>query len=295
MYLIIGATGNTGTPTAEALLKAGKKVRVVGRSADKLQSLVDAGAEAAIGDLEDASFVKGLFEGIKAAYLMVPPSFTAPDFRAYQNTVTDNFVAGLKAHGTKYAVTLSSVGADVPEGTGVVNGLYDMEQKLNAIDGLNVLHMRAGFFQQNLLNSIQPAKQMGVLGGFPMKGDIRVPQVHVKDIAAAASEHLFALDFSGKSFRYVAGPQDVSMDEAAMTLSQEVGQTLPYTQFPDEAVRGAFQSMGVSDSVIDGYMTFSHAINEGRLMGGYQRKPEWSTPTPLSAFAKEWAAVYHAS
>ncbi len=85
MYVITGATGNTGHLIAQALLDAGQAVRAVGRSTERLQPLVDRGAQAAVGDLHDADFLARAFAGATAVYAMVPPSFGAADFRAYQN------------------------------------------------------------------------------------------------------------------------------------------------------------------------------------------------------------------
>ena len=41
MYLITGATGNTGSVIAERLLKAGQKVRVVGRDPKRLEKFTE--------------------------------------------------------------------------------------------------------------------------------------------------------------------------------------------------------------------------------------------------------------
>jgi|ERR1700689_2548236 NAD(P)-dependent dehydrogenase (short-subunit alcohol dehydrogenase family) len=49
-YVILGATGNTGSIIADSLLSKGKKVRVVGRDAERLERFVRKGAEAFIGD-----------------------------------------------------------------------------------------------------------------------------------------------------------------------------------------------------------------------------------------------------
>jgi uncharacterized protein YbjT (DUF2867 family) len=51
MYLITGATGNTGAVVAKGLLKQGKKVRVVARRQEKLKELASLGAETLIGDI----------------------------------------------------------------------------------------------------------------------------------------------------------------------------------------------------------------------------------------------------
>ena len=43
MYVILGASGNTGSIIANSLLSVGKKVRVVGRDSGRLQRFVDKG------------------------------------------------------------------------------------------------------------------------------------------------------------------------------------------------------------------------------------------------------------
>lgn len=44
VYVISGASGNTGSIVANSLRSAGKKVRVVGRDSGRLQRFVDKGA-----------------------------------------------------------------------------------------------------------------------------------------------------------------------------------------------------------------------------------------------------------
>jgi uncharacterized protein YbjT (DUF2867 family) len=82
MYVVTGATGNTGRVVAETLLAKGKRVRVIGRSAQNLQSLVEKGAEAFVGSVADSSATLRAFQGAQAVYVMIPPSYTAQDFRA---------------------------------------------------------------------------------------------------------------------------------------------------------------------------------------------------------------------
>ena len=61
LYVITGATGNTGGRIAHKLLESGKHVRVTSRSEEKLAELKDKGAETAIGELDDAEFLKKAF------------------------------------------------------------------------------------------------------------------------------------------------------------------------------------------------------------------------------------------
>ena len=71
---------------------------------------------------------------------MLPPVSSRED----QERQSDAIAKAVKESGLRYAVHLSSYGAHVPEGTGPIAGLHSSEQKLNAIRGLNVLHLRTG-------------------------------------------------------------------------------------------------------------------------------------------------------
>src|ERR1700681_4930320 len=164
MHVILGASGNTGSIIADSLLSEGRKVRVMGRDAGRLQRFVDKGAEAFTANVSDAAALSKAFSGAGAAYLMLPPSMTSPDYRADQERESDAIAQAVKETGLHYAVHLSSFGADVPEGTGPIAGLHSSEQKLNAIGGLNVLHVRAGYFMEKNLLAIGMIQGMGIFG-----------------------------------------------------------------------------------------------------------------------------------
>ena len=55
MYVIVGASGNTGSIIADSLLSKGEKVRVVGRDAGRLERFVLKGAEAVTANVSDAA------------------------------------------------------------------------------------------------------------------------------------------------------------------------------------------------------------------------------------------------
>src|SRR5215467_6826842 len=151
MYVITGATGNTGRAAAERLLAQRKKVRVIGRSADRLQPLVAQGAEPFLAEITDAAALAQAFAGAEGVYAMIPPDMASQDFHAQQNRVGDAVVQALQQAGVKHAVSLSSIGADKADKTGPVVGLREFEEKLNQIPGLNIVHLRAGYFMSNTL------------------------------------------------------------------------------------------------------------------------------------------------
>ena len=169
-YVILGASGNTGSIIADSLLSKGKKVRVVGRDLGRLHRFVGQGAEAFTADVNDAAALTKAFSGARAAYLMAPPAKSRED----QERESDAIAKAVKESGLRYAVHLSACGAQVPEGTGPIAGLHSSEQKLNAISGLNVLHLRAAYFMENNLLAIGMIHGIGMFGNAQLS-DLKRP------------------------------------------------------------------------------------------------------------------------
>src|SRR6202171_4526214 len=191
VYVILGASGNTGSIIADSLLSKGMKERVVGRDAGRLQRFVRQGAEAFMADVSDAAALTKAFSGARAAYLMLPPITSRED----QERESDAIAKAVTESGLRYAVHLSSYGAQVPEGTGPVTGLHSSEQKLNAISGLNVLHLRAAYFMENNLAAIGMIQGMEIFG-HALLPDLKLPVAATRDVGAYAAQRLWALDFS---------------------------------------------------------------------------------------------------
>ena len=293
MYVITGATGNTGKIVANELLARGKKVRVVGRDASRLQLFAARGAETFAGSLEDAESVARAFDGATAVYAMIPPNLKASRFRVYQNTVADAIVNAIRQNGVKYAVALSSVGADVPDKTGPVAGLYDFEQKLSALNGVNVLLLRAGYFMENLLATIPLIKSMNIDGG-ALRADLPIPLIASRDIGAYAAQRLNALDFSGVSIQELQGPRDVAMSDAVKILGAAIGKPdLTYVQFSYEDNIFGMTQMGVPRETATMYVELMRAINDGFVTFREPRTASNSTATTLEEFAPVYAAVFN--
>lgn len=239
MYVVLGASGNTGHIVAKNLLAHREKVRVVGRNEAHLQPLAAQGAETFIGEVTNADSLTQAFHNADAAYVMIPPNLTSNDFRGYQETVTDAIAAALKNAGVKNIVSLSSVGADKTDGTGPVLGLHNLEQKLNQLDGLNVLHLRAGYFMENTLPQAGVIRMTGSAIG-PVAPALKLPMIATRDIGEAAADALLRLGFRGKQTRELQGHRDLDYTEAAAIIGKAIGKpALGYIQAP--AVRFALQ------------------------------------------------------
>ncbi len=290
MYVILGASGNTGSIIADSLLSKGKKVRVVGRDAGRLRRFVRKGAEAFTGDVSDAAALTKAFTGARAAYLLLPPITSRED----QERESDAIAKAVTESGLPYAVHLSSYGAHVPEGTGPVTGLHSSEQKLNAIGGLNVLHLRAAYFMENNLAAISMIQEMGIFG-HALLPDLKLPMMATRDVGDYAAQRLLDLDFSGKQTRELLGERDLSMTEATAIIARGIGKPdLGYVQFPYDQVQQVLEQMGMSPKKAAVYIEMFKAINTGVLAAQEPRSRENTTPTSFETFVQDdFTPAYH--
>lgn len=292
MYAITGSTGNTGMVVAEELLKSGKEVIAIGRNEEKLAQLESANAEIRAGDLQDKDFAVEAFKGARAAYVMIPPNYRSDDYRRYYRELTESMADAVLANGLIHVVTLSSIGANLPEKAGIVQGLYDMEQIFNGLEGVNVLHLRAGFFMENLFSLIPVIKNSDILPS-GIRADLAVPLVATPDIGIVAARRLKALNFTGKSHQYVLGARDYTYPQIASKLGRYIRKPgLKYVQINREEIIQSFLQMGASRNVGELYAEFIDSMNKGLVMNGVVRNARNTTPTLLNEFAVFFAEAY---
>jgi uncharacterized protein YbjT (DUF2867 family) len=290
MYVILGASGNTGSIIVNFLLSKGEKVRVVGRDVGRLQPFVRKGAEAFTAEVSDAAALAKAFGGARAAYLMLPPL----NSREEQERQSDAIAKAVKDSDLHYAVHLSSYGAHVPEGTGPVTGLHSSEQKLNAISDLNVLHLRAAYFMENNLAAIDMIHGMGLFG-HALLPDLKLPMIATSDVGDYAAQSLLDLDFSGKQTRELLGERDLTMTEVTAVIARGIGKPdLRYEQFPYDQVEQVLTQMGFPRKKAGVYIEMFQAINAGVLAAQEPRSPQNSTPTSFEKFVQDvFLAAYH--
>ena len=287
MYVVLGATGNTGSIIANSLLTKGERVRVVGRDASRLARFVRKGAEAFTANVTDAAALTKALSGARAAYLLLPPSLTSLDYRADQERESDSIAKAVRESDLRYAVLLSSFGAHVPEGTGPIAGLHSAEQKLNAINGLNVLYLRAGYFMENHLAAIGMIQGMGMFGHAVLP-DLKIPMIATRDIGDYAAERILKLDFAGKQARELLGERDLTMTEVTAIIARGISKPdLRYVQFPYEQVLQVLMQMGIPPKTAGQFIEMYKAINEGLVAGQEPRSAENTTRTSFETFVQD--------
>src|SRR6266704_1071771 len=176
MYVVMGATGHTGTVVAKALLERGEKARAVGRDAGKLAQLAALGAETVTADASDAPALTKIFEGAVAAYILLPPRAKDPELLASGDKMSTAITEAIRASGISHVVLLSSIGAQHPNKTGPIQALHTFEEKLKQVPNLNALFLRPAPFMENFLMLIPLVHSMGFLAG-GIKGALKMSMI----------------------------------------------------------------------------------------------------------------------
>lgn len=294
-YVITGSLGHISKPLASTLVQAGHQVTVISSNAERKSAIEALGAQAAIGDVADQSFLRSVFAGADAVYTMVPPTFAATDWKKHIASIGAGYAQAIAAVGLKKVVNLSSIGAHLPDGCGPVSGLFFVEKALNELEGVDVLHLRPGFFYYNFLGNIGMIRHMGIMGANYGEA-AKLVLSHTDDIAAAAAEAMLALDFKGNSNKFLVS-DELNTQEIASTIGAAIGKPeLPWVNFADEDSFHGLLQAGLPEEAAKNYVEMGVAMRNGTMAAEFYAADaqKQQGTLKLKDFAPTFAAIYHA-
>ena len=265
MFVVLGATGHTGSVVAETLLARKQPVRVVVRSADKGADWKAKGAEVVIASLDDTAALTKAFQGASGAYLLVPPNYGASSWLAEQQQRMDQAAEAVKASGIEHVVFLSSVGGHIPEGTGPIRAARYGEQKLSTV-AHHVTILRPCYFMENWAPGIGMAKEQGLLPTF-IPPQAKMPMISTRDIGRVAAAQLIA-GGHGHAIVELAGPEEYSPEDVASALSRMLGRSVAAQFAPLSAVVPTFTSFGFSEEAAGLFEEMYTSFSKGAV--GYE-------------------------
>jgi len=289
--VITGSLGHIGKPLTEELVRQGHAVTVISSKPEKTKDIEALGAAAAIGSVEDAAFLANTFAGADSVFTMVPPNFAAtPDQLGYYKRVAGHYAQAITEAGVKRIVNLSSYGAHLDRGTGIILGAHHAENILNALGGVSITHLRPGYFYYNLYNFSGMIKAQGFIGS-NYGGEDRLMLVAPGDIAAVAAEELQAT--VGADVRYIVS-DDRSANDVARVLGAAIGKPdLQWMVFTDEQTAEGLKGSGMPASFVAAFVELGASIHNGRLREDYDRQGQVDNGAiKLAEFAKEFAAAF---
>jgi uncharacterized protein YbjT (DUF2867 family) len=235
--ILVTTAGKVGTEAVRLLRQRELPVRVLVRDPGKAKALAGAGAEVAVGDLDNPASIDDAMTGV-AAIVLVSPAVPAQEL---------NVVASAARAGVGHVVKASSkASADSPIARR--RGQAEIEAGL-AASGLAYTLLRSNAYMQNVL-ALAPA--IAAASGFGSSaGKGRAGMVDARDVGAVAAEiAASAAAHAGKTY-WLTGPELISNYDVAAVLSELLGRAVTYTELSFEENRDAMIRAGVPAPVAE--------------------------------------------
>ena len=290
---LTGSLGHISKPLTEELVQKGHAVTVISSKPEKQQEIEALGATAAIGSLQDVDFITATFMGADVAYCMVPPANYFDhnlDLLAYYNKLGNNYAQAIQQSGVKRVINLSTFGADLEKGNGILLGAHYVEEILNKLPSdVAITHIRPTSFYYNLFGYSWTIKSESIIA--TNYGDVKIPWVSPIDIAAAIADEI-ATPLAGRKVRYVAS-EELTGEETAKILGEAMGKPdLKWIVVSDEQAQNGLESVGMNPAIAAGMVEMYRALQTGLLAQDYHRnKPAVLGKVKLADFAKEFAVA----
>jgi uncharacterized protein YbjT (DUF2867 family) len=293
---LIGSLGHIGKPLTTALEQKGHAVTVISNNPENQKAIEALGATAAIGSIEDIGFLAVTFTSADAVYTMVPPAnyFNQDlDLMVYCRTLGNNFAQAIRQSGVKRVVHLSSIGAHLEKGSGIILGHHVAEAILNNLPDIAITFIRPVGIYYNLYGFVPVIKNHGYIAA-NYGADEMLVWVSPIDIAAAVAEEL-ETSFAGKKVRYVAS-DELTGNETAGILGAALGKPgLKWILISSEQWQSGLEAVGMNPQIAAGLVEMFAAQHSGLLMEDYYRNKPTMGKVKITDFAKEFADVFYSS
>jgi uncharacterized protein YbjT (DUF2867 family) len=242
MYAVMGITGQVGGAVARTLLAQGKSVRGIVRNPAKAQAWLERGVELVKADYRDAVGLQSAFSGVEGGFVMIPPNVApAPGFPEARAVVSALRKAFLAARPPKL-VYLSSIGAHLDRGLGLITQLNILERDLESLPVPNAF-LRAAWFMENSSWDIAPAHDKGEILSFLQPVDRTIPMVATEDIGRIAVATLLE-NWTGNRYIEIEAERRYSPNDLALVLSELLSRPVTARPVPRGQWDSIFQSQG---------------------------------------------------
>ncbi|MBL0745504.1 NAD(P)H-binding protein [Chryseolinea lacunae] len=291
---VTGSLGHISLPLTQTLVQQGHAVTVISSNPEKQKDIEALGATAAIGSLEDIDFLTAAFTGADAVYTMIPPKNYfdhSLDLVAFYNQVARNYAQAIKESGVTRVVHLSSIGAHLDKGTGLILGHHGVERILDTLSDVAITFMRPTAFFYNLFAFLKPIKNTGTMAA-NYGADDTVSWVSPLDIAVEVADEI-ATPLVGRKVRYVAS-DELTCNEVARILGEAIGKPdLKWTVISDEQMLSGFHAIGMGPKIAADFVALNASMHRGELFNDYNLNRPVLGRVKLTDFAKEFAAAFN--
>jgi uncharacterized protein YbjT (DUF2867 family) len=293
--IVTGSLGHIGKPLTIELVQMGYTVTVISSNPEKQKEIEALGAISAIGTVEDVDFLTTSFKGADIVYTMLPPanSYFNPDFdlMKYSRDIGNNYSKAIQQSGIKRVIHLSSIGAHLEKGSGLILYHRAVEEILNKLSDVNITFMRPVGFYYNLYSFLSVIKNQGFIAA-NYGADDNLVWVSPIDIAAAIANEIETPGVSRKII-YVAS-DELTGNETATILGAAIGKPdLKWILLSNEQWQSGLEAAGMNPVFAGGLIEMFAAQHSGLLMEDYYRNRPVQGKVKMKDFAKEFATAFN--
>lgn len=232
---VVGATGQQGGATADALLDAGAVVRAVVRDTNSpaAQQLRDRGARLVTADLDQEETLVEAFRGADAVFAMT--TFTGP--KGTDGEVEHGQAIGraTQTAGVPRIVYSSVGGAERHTGIPHFESKRRIEEYVAGL-GLAATFVRPAYFMDNFASNAAPADEDGELVvRLPLPAGVPLQMVATRDIGQVAAVALLDPDRIGGGAVEIAG-DELTGEQIAAAFGSADGSKARYEALPLDAL-----------------------------------------------------------
>ena len=263
MIVVTAPTGDIGAQVVAHLIEARATIRLIARDPMRLAEDVRTYAEIVTGSHGDAAVVNRAFEGADTVFWLTPPDPRAPSIERAFVDFTRPAARALEERGVKRVVAITALGRGSPLAptAGYVTGSLAADD-LIAGSGVALRALAMPSFMDNIARQAAVIRDQGKFF-LPIEGNLKLPSVATRDIAAVAARWLLDDDWGGHEEVPVLGPEDISFDEMASIMSDVLGKTVEYQQIGFDAYKARFLEFGMSEAMAQGMTDMARAKDQG--------------------------------
>ncbi len=261
MIVITTPTGDIGARVLDHVLDAGRDVRIVVRNVSSLPDGLRKRVEVVEGSHADRDVIEPALSGAQSVFWLPPGSPSSPSAKAAYVEFSRAFCDVLPPSTVTHVVGISALGRGWTEPAGHVTASLRMDDMIGGT-GINYCALTCASLMDNILRQAESIREAGVFYQ-PTPGDLKLPHVAKSDVAAAAARLLLAPDWQGVAELPLYGPEDLSFEEMAATMSDVLGRPIRFEEMSMAQLEEMAKAIGASEGMARSMVLMFTAKNDG--------------------------------
>lgn len=261
MIVVTTPTGQIGSQVLSRLIATDEELRVIVRDPSRLPVEVRERAEVVVGSHDRSDVLASALAGADSVLWVVPPDPRTPSVADHYLNFTRPMCELVTQQEAVRVVGVTTLGHGWPQDAGNLSAAMAMDDLIGSTD-VAYRALAMPFFMENLLGQVPSVRTHGVVT-MTNAADRPLRTVATADVAAAAAAALLDRSWKGQEVVPVVGPDVLTPEGMAETMSQVLDRPVRYQQVSDQDFTGRMLGYGLSQAWVQGMVAMTTAQSEG--------------------------------